>query len=113
MPFLDLYHIMQRSNDQTVSVTHNYHTSSFCREAVRDGAMGLDCEWVQVKGSRRPVALLQMATSSGLCVLVRLSHLKGITLPNLQVRSAPLTQIYWSDKYNFQELFVTGFPVYM
>ncbi|KAG0727407.1 Exonuclease 3'-5' domain-containing protein 2 [Chionoecetes opilio] len=54
------------------------------REAVRDGAVGLDCEWVQIKGSRRPVALLQMATSSGLCVLVRLSHLKGVTLPNLK-----------------------------
>ncbi|MPC32674.1 Exonuclease 3'-5' domain-containing protein 2 [Portunus trituberculatus] len=54
------------------------------REAIKDGAIGLDCEWVQVKGSRRPVALLQLATSSGLCVLVRLSHLKGITLLNLE-----------------------------
>lgn len=54
------------------------------KEAMKDGAVGLDCEWVQVKGSRRPVALLQMATSSGLCVLIRLSHLKGTTLPNLK-----------------------------
>ncbi|GFO20170.1 exonuclease 3'-5' domain-containing protein 2 [Plakobranchus ocellatus] len=33
--------------------------------------LGLDCEWVQ----RRPVALLQLSTPTGLCVLVRLFKL--------------------------------------
>ncbi|XP_071518285.1 exonuclease 3'-5' domain-containing protein 2-like isoform X1 [Panulirus ornatus] len=46
------------------------------REAQHEGAVGFDCEWVQVKGSRRPVALMQLASCSGLCVLVRLSHMK-------------------------------------
>ncbi|XP_042229715.1 exonuclease 3'-5' domain-containing protein 2-like isoform X1 [Homarus americanus] len=46
------------------------------REAQQDGAVGFDCEWVQVRGRRRPVALLQLASCSGLCVLVRLSHMK-------------------------------------
>ncbi|KAL7379563.1 hypothetical protein ABVT39_001393 [Epinephelus coioides] len=34
--------------------------------------LGLDCEWVSVKGRTSAVSLLQMATYSGLCVLVRL-----------------------------------------
>ncbi|XP_069190762.1 exonuclease 3'-5' domain-containing protein 2-like [Procambarus clarkii] len=46
------------------------------REAQQDGAVGFDCEWVQAKGHRRPVALLQLAACSGLCILLRLSHMK-------------------------------------
>nr|XP_053631172.1 LOW QUALITY PROTEIN: exonuclease 3'-5' domain-containing protein 2-like [Cherax quadricarinatus] len=46
------------------------------REAQQVGVVGFDCEWVQVKGCRQPVALLQLASSSGLCALVRLSHMK-------------------------------------
>ncbi|XP_041810563.1 exonuclease 3'-5' domain-containing protein 2 isoform X2 [Chelmon rostratus] len=34
--------------------------------------LGLDCEWVSVNGRASAVSLLQMATYSGLCVLVRL-----------------------------------------
>ncbi|XP_029586862.1 exonuclease 3'-5' domain-containing protein 2 [Salmo trutta] len=34
--------------------------------------LGLDCEWVSVKGKTSAVSLLQMASYSGLCVLVRL-----------------------------------------
>ncbi|XP_030642760.1 exonuclease 3'-5' domain-containing protein 2 isoform X2 [Chanos chanos] len=34
--------------------------------------LGLDCEWVSVKGKACAVSLLQMATFSGRCVLVRL-----------------------------------------
>lgn len=34
--------------------------------------LGLDCEWVSTKGRNSAVSLLQMATYSGLCVLVRL-----------------------------------------
>nr|XP_057934465.1 exonuclease 3'-5' domain-containing protein 2 [Doryrhamphus excisus]XP_057934466.1 exonuclease 3'-5' domain-containing protein 2 [Doryrhamphus excisus] len=34
--------------------------------------LGLDCEWVTMKGRPTVVSLLQMATYSGLCVLVRL-----------------------------------------
>lgn len=49
------------------------------------GAVGLDCEWVQTKGMRRPVALLQIATSSGFCTLIRLCHLKNVILPGLKV----------------------------
>ncbi|CAL4069565.1 unnamed protein product, partial [Meganyctiphanes norvegica] len=47
-------------------------------EAHAIGAIGFDCEWVHVQGSRRPVALLQLATASGVCVLVRLSCMKTI-----------------------------------
>lgn len=34
--------------------------------------LGLDCEWVSVKGRASAVSLVQMASYSGLCVLVRL-----------------------------------------
>ncbi|NWX06001.1 EXD2 protein, partial [Caloenas nicobarica] len=45
--------------------------------------LGIDCEWVSVEGKANPVSLLQMACSSGLCVLVRLSRLvaSGQTIP--------------------------------
>ncbi|XP_051252166.1 exonuclease 3'-5' domain-containing protein 2 isoform X2 [Dicentrarchus labrax] len=39
--------------------------------------LGLDCEWVSVKGRASSVSLLQMATYSGLCVLVRLLAFRG------------------------------------
>ncbi|XP_056152411.1 exonuclease 3'-5' domain-containing protein 2 isoform X2 [Lampris incognitus] len=34
--------------------------------------LGLDCEWVSLKGSASAVSLLQIASYSGLCVLVRM-----------------------------------------
>ncbi|XP_038621612.1 exonuclease 3'-5' domain-containing protein 2 isoform X2 [Tachyglossus aculeatus] len=34
--------------------------------------LGIDCEWVSVDGKPQPVSLLQMASPSGLCVLVHL-----------------------------------------
>ncbi|XP_067657121.1 exonuclease 3'-5' domain-containing protein 2-like [Haliotis asinina] len=42
--------------------------------------LGLDCEWVSdhTTGHRSQVALLQMATTSGLCLLVRLCHMGGM-----------------------------------
>lgn len=42
------------------------------REVHDKGVLGLDCEWVDIGGHRHPVALLQLATYSGMCVLVRL-----------------------------------------
>lgn len=41
-------------------------------------ALGMDCEWVQRNGSRAPVALLQLSTFDGLCVLFQLRHFKTI-----------------------------------
>ncbi|XP_068802277.1 exonuclease 3'-5' domain-containing protein 2 isoform X1 [Struthio camelus] len=45
--------------------------------------LGIDCEWVSVEGKANPVSLLQMASSSGLCVLIRLPRLvaNGQTIP--------------------------------
>lgn len=40
--------------------------------------LGFDCEWVTVGGTRRPIALLQLATHKGYCALIRLCHLKRI-----------------------------------
>uniref|UniRef100_A0A3P8VIV9 Exonuclease 3'-5' domain-containing protein 2 n=2 Tax=Cynoglossus semilaevis TaxID=244447 RepID=A0A3P8VIV9_CYNSE len=39
--------------------------------------LGLDCEWVSVKGQVSAVSLLQMASYSGRCVLVRLLPFRG------------------------------------
>ncbi|XP_037775130.1 exonuclease 3'-5' domain-containing protein 2-like [Penaeus monodon] len=49
---------------------------AFSRQVKSDGAVGFDCEWVHVKNQRRPVALLQLASSFGMCVLIRLSQMK-------------------------------------
>nr|XP_046267966.1 exonuclease 3'-5' domain-containing protein 2 isoform X2 [Scatophagus argus] len=43
--------------------------------------LGLDCEWVSVKGRACAVSLLQMATYSGLCVLVRLQAFRSAQQP--------------------------------
>uniref|UniRef100_G3NP15 Exonuclease 3'-5' domain-containing protein 2 n=1 Tax=Gasterosteus aculeatus aculeatus TaxID=481459 RepID=G3NP15_GASAC len=43
--------------------------------------LGLDCEWVSVKGRASAVSLLQMATYSGLCVLVRLLAFRSAQQP--------------------------------
>ncbi|XP_059376870.1 exonuclease 3'-5' domain-containing protein 2 isoform X2 [Carassius carassius] len=43
--------------------------------------LGLDCEWVSVKGKASAVSLLQLATFSGRCVLVRLLAFRKAQLP--------------------------------
>uniref|UniRef100_A0A8C1F0A2 Exonuclease 3'-5' domain-containing protein 2 n=1 Tax=Cyprinus carpio carpio TaxID=630221 RepID=A0A8C1F0A2_CYPCA len=43
--------------------------------------LGLDCEWVSVKGKASAVSLLQLATFSGRCVLVRLLTFRNARLP--------------------------------
>ncbi|XP_036167001.1 exonuclease 3'-5' domain-containing protein 2 isoform X2 [Myotis myotis] len=45
--------------------------------------LGIDCEWVNLEGKANPLSLLQMASPSGFCVLVRLPKLicGGKTLP--------------------------------
>ncbi|XP_062351789.1 exonuclease 3'-5' domain-containing protein 2 isoform X3 [Cinclus cinclus] len=53
------------------------------KELEKWPVLGIDCEWVSVDGKANPVSLLQMASSSGLCILVRLRRLfaSGQTLP--------------------------------
>ncbi|NXV72390.1 EXD2 protein, partial [Atlantisia rogersi] len=45
------------------------------KELEKLPVLGIDCEWVSVEGRANPVSLLQMASSSGLCILVRLPRL--------------------------------------
>lgn len=40
--------------------------------------LGFDTEWVTVKGSRQPIALLQLSTAKGLCALLRLCCMRQI-----------------------------------
>ncbi|KAM4013258.1 exonuclease 3'-5' domain-containing protein 2 [Anomaloglossus baeobatrachus] len=49
--------------------------------------LGVDCEWVSVDGRANPISLLQMASHSGFCVLVRLPRLVSAsgTIPNTLV----------------------------
>ncbi|XP_071971595.1 exonuclease 3'-5' domain-containing protein 2 [Engystomops pustulosus] len=49
--------------------------------------LGMDCEWVSVDGRTNPISLLQMASHSGLCVLVRLPRLvsTGCNIPKTLV----------------------------
>ncbi|XP_002719587.3 exonuclease 3'-5' domain-containing protein 2 isoform X1 [Oryctolagus cuniculus] len=45
--------------------------------------LGIDCEWVNCEGKASPLSLLQMASTSGFCVLIRLPKLTygGRVLP--------------------------------
>ncbi|XP_076155567.1 exonuclease 3'-5' domain-containing protein 2 isoform X2 [Alosa pseudoharengus] len=47
--------------------------------------LGLDCEWVSVKGKPSTVSLLQMATYTGQCALVRLQLFRDALLPSTLV----------------------------
>ncbi|XP_077137223.1 exonuclease 3'-5' domain-containing protein 2-like [Ranitomeya variabilis] len=49
--------------------------------------LGVDCEWVSVDGRANPISLLQMASHSGFCVLVRLPRLVSTScnIPNTLV----------------------------
>ncbi|NXJ92513.1 EXD2 protein, partial [Corythaixoides concolor] len=53
------------------------------KELEKWPVLGIDCEWVSVEGKANPVSLLQMASSSGRCILVRLPRLvaSGQTIP--------------------------------
>ncbi|KAM9653893.1 exonuclease 3'-5' domain-containing protein 2 isoform 3-T7 [Morphnus guianensis] len=53
------------------------------KELEKWPVLGIDCEWVSVEGKANPVSLLQVASSSGLCILVRLPRLvsSGQTIP--------------------------------
>uniref|UniRef100_U5ESD1 Exonuclease 3'-5' domain-containing protein 2 n=1 Tax=Corethrella appendiculata TaxID=1370023 RepID=U5ESD1_9DIPT len=62
------------------------NTAEECRLIVKKlrkdceeyNVLGFDCEWVNVNGSRRPVALLQLSSYSGLCALIRLCSIKKL-----------------------------------
>ncbi|NXI43895.1 EXD2 protein, partial [Galbula dea] len=45
------------------------------KELEKWPVLGIDCEWVSVGGKANPISLLQVASSSGLCILVRLPRL--------------------------------------
>lgn len=53
------------------------------RELADFPVLGIDCEWVNLEGKASPLSLLQMASPSGFCALVRLPRLicGGKTLP--------------------------------
>uniref|UniRef100_A0A1B6E4P1 Exonuclease 3'-5' domain-containing protein 2 n=2 Tax=Clastoptera arizonana TaxID=38151 RepID=A0A1B6E4P1_9HEMI len=48
------------------------------RKCKKIKVLGLDCEWVQEKGHRNPVALLQLATTDGYCSIFQLCHIRNI-----------------------------------
>ncbi|XP_047717138.1 exonuclease 3'-5' domain-containing protein 2 isoform X2 [Prionailurus viverrinus] len=72
---------------KVVTVSHEAewdHIEPLLRSELEDlPVLGIDCEWVNSEGKASPLSLLQMASSSGFCVLVRLPKLirGGKTLP--------------------------------
>ncbi|XP_059620765.1 exonuclease 3'-5' domain-containing protein 2 [Phlebotomus argentipes] len=68
---------------QTIEVVNNVEQCQRVVEILKNHCrkfqvLGFDCEWVTVNGVRHPIALLQLASHSGLCALFRLSHIRGI-----------------------------------
>lgn len=57
---------------------NHYDEIPFFRHCSTYPVLGFDCEWVTVKGSRRPVALLQLSSYEGQCVLFRLCRLQTL-----------------------------------
>lgn len=51
------------------------------QELEEVAVLGMDCEWVSAEGRSSPVSLLQMASHSGRCVLIRLPQLTFGTTP--------------------------------
>ncbi|XP_061405975.1 exonuclease 3'-5' domain-containing protein 2 [Lethenteron reissneri] len=57
----------------------NEAASPLQRDLATYPVLGMDCEWVVEDGRAMPVALLQLASASGYCVLVRLCPLNSST----------------------------------
>ncbi|XP_055087154.1 exonuclease 3'-5' domain-containing protein 2 isoform X2 [Periophthalmus magnuspinnatus] len=53
----------------------------FQKELSDFPVLGLDCEWVSVKGKASAVSLLQMASYSGRCILVKLLQFRNAQQP--------------------------------
>lgn len=53
-----------------------YRIRSHCEDFP---VIGFDCEWWSIRGPRRQVALLQLASGGGLCILVRLCQMRWMT----------------------------------
>ncbi|KAJ1103498.1 hypothetical protein NDU88_000921 [Pleurodeles waltl] len=51
------------------------------KELEEVAVLGMDCEWVSTEGRSSPVSLLQLASHSGRCVLVRLPQLTSSATP--------------------------------
>ncbi|KAG1708483.1 Exonuclease 3'-5' domain-containing protein 2 [Nymphon striatum] len=74
-----LYNYHQRSKRIFICKTHQDWAE--CKDILFDECkksryLGLDCEWVTRNSSPQKVALLQLATESGTCVLFRLSQIE-------------------------------------
>lgn len=67
---------------------HLYVSRNICRHCAEYNVLGMDCEWV----GRGTVALLQLATHQGVCVLIRMCILK--TLPS-ELKVGHLMLIEW------------------
>ncbi|XP_076834519.1 exonuclease 3'-5' domain-containing protein 2 isoform X2 [Brachyhypopomus gauderio] len=57
------------------------HWPRFQQDLAVLPALGLDCEWVSVRGKASPVSLLQIATFSGRCMLLRLLAFRQAQVP--------------------------------
>ncbi|KAJ0062819.1 hypothetical protein NL108_008098, partial [Boleophthalmus pectinirostris] len=70
-------------NPVTVSSEEEWEQlwSPFQEELSDFPVLGLDCEWVSVKGKASAVSLLQMASYSGRCILVKLLHFRNSQQP--------------------------------
>lgn len=76
-----------------IYTVHVVTSISACQDFIRQirrhcedfPVVGFDCEWWSIKGPRRKVALLQLASGGGLCILVRLHRLDSLPaqLPEL------------------------------
>ncbi|GFU03405.1 exonuclease 3'-5' domain-containing protein 2 [Nephila pilipes] len=60
----------------------NLHETEIVKVFYKCKFIGIDCEWVTVENERKPVSLLQLATDSGFCVLVRLSCIPVWLMPS-------------------------------
>lgn len=59
-------------------ITILIHTFFSLRDCAVVPILGFDCEWVNLDGKVQPVALIQIASHSGRCTLVRLSSMSSI-----------------------------------
>ncbi|KAM7362483.1 exonuclease 3'-5' domain-containing 2 isoform 2-T2 [Cochliomyia hominivorax] len=82
-----IYHYLQNINNplkhRRIEVVQNLEECHMIVKQLKKHCnelkvLGFDCEWVTVGGTRRPTALLQLASGQGLCALFRLSCMKQI-----------------------------------
>lgn len=107
----DLYPLLTRYFLEFIkfSIKRTHFIFHICfdpRDCVDIPILGFDCEWVSLNRAVQPVALIQLASHTGVCALVRICCLPSIP-ETLKVMQFHRTHIIHNMHYLFLNILLT------